>query len=992
MTIQFAGTNFLSGLSTDTKPLNVLPGFIFFETDTTLTFVFTGTSWSQFAGGGSGETNTASNAGSGGVGIVLAKVGVNLPFKSINAGSSKVSITNDAGNKEVDIDVVESNLTLSNFTGTLGISSGGTGQTTAVSAFNALSPLTLLGDIIYYNGANNVRLAGNTTVIKKFLRQTGSGIVSAAPAWDTIVAGDLPLATTSSVGVVELATDGEGSNVVQGSDSRLSNSRTPTAHKNTHKEGGLDAFVKSDVIIASSRYLETISDQSSDSGRLWINSRSLKYWDNQGPTLQIVEIQSNKGVVAGYCDLDGSALVPLSRIANLVDANIASHTSTKISITSKVQLNSSIAYKDESSWFTNAMATVYTNTKISTLSKSLLNSDIVYGDQNNSLSNHYLDISQISTPLDPSSGTRRLFVDSGTGKLSIRTASGSTIDLEGLGAGEANTVSNQGVGGVGLFDVKVDVDFQFKNINSGSNKISVTDDTGNKEVDIDVVEANLIHNNIGGTLGISKGGTGQTTATLGFNALSPLTTLGDIIYHDGTDNKRLAGNTTSTKKFLSQTGNTSISAAPVWSVIVAGDLPSATTSASGIVELATNGESASGVVVQGNDSRLSDSRSPISHKDSHKSGGADAFVKADILVASARFIEQIADPTVSAGRLWVEATTKNLKYWDDEAIPVKQTVEILSNKGIASGYCDLDGSVFVPLTRLSGITDGNIATHTSTKITITDKSHLNSAILYNDVDNDLGTHYIQIGEISAPSNPASNKHRLYIDSGDDHLKRKDSAGVVKDYDGSVGETNTMSNEGAGGVGVYKQKTSVNFEMKNINAGSSKISVTDDTGNNEIDIDVNQSNLTLDSIGGTLSLTKGGTGQTGATAAFNALSPSTTLGDLIYHNGVDDARLSGNTTTTKKFLRQTGNGSISAAPAWDTIIDGDLPAELAYEDEHNTFSAFQTFDNYLDLKVISAPSNPSNGYGRLYIKNIDGNNEGLFVLLKKAAGMVLVQVA
>ena len=107
MTIQFAGTNFLSGLSTDTKPLNVLPGFIFFETDTTLTYVFTGISWSQFAGGGSGETNTTSNAGSGGVGIVLAKVGVNLPFKSINAASNKVSITNDAGNKEIDIDVVE---------------------------------------------------------------------------------------------------------------------------------------------------------------------------------------------------------------------------------------------------------------------------------------------------------------------------------------------------------------------------------------------------------------------------------------------------------------------------------------------------------------------------------------------------------------------------------------------------------------------------------------------------------------------------------------------------------------------------------------------------------------------------------------------------------------------------------------------------------------------------------------------------------------------
>ena len=351
----------------------------------------------------------------------------------------------------------------------MGISSGGTGQTSAISAFNALSPLTLLGDIIYYSGVSNVRLAGNTTVTRKFLRQTGSGIVSAAPVWDTIVTGDLPLSTTSSVGAVELATDGESSSgvVVQGNDARLSDSRTPTVHKSSHTSGG-DAFVKSDILIASSRYLETVSDPTSDVGRIWINSGLLKYWDNQGsPIKQTVEVQSNKGVVAGYCDLDGSALVPLSRLSGIVDANIASHTSTKISITAKAQLNSSIAYKDESNWLTDAMTTTYTNTKISTLSKSLLNSSIVYGDQNNSLTNHYLDITQISTPSDPSSGTRRLFVDSGTGKLSIRTASGSTIDLEGLGAGEANTVSNQGVGGVGLFNAKVDVDFQFKNINSG---------------------------------------------------------------------------------------------------------------------------------------------------------------------------------------------------------------------------------------------------------------------------------------------------------------------------------------------------------------------------------------------------------------------------------------------------------------------------------------------------------------------------------------------
>lgn len=44
-----------------------------------------------------------------------------------------------------------------------------------------------------------------------------------------------------------------------------------------------------------------------------------------------------------------------------------------------------------------------------------------------------------------------------------------------------------------------------------------------------------------------------------------------------------------------------------------------------------------------------------------------------------------------------------------------------------------------------------------------------------------------------------------------------------------------------------------------------------------------------------------------------------LGDLQYGSGAGtSALLSGNTTTTKKFLSQTGNGTISAAPSWNAF--------------------------------------------------------------------------
>lgn len=53
----------------------------------------------------SGEVNTASNIGTAGVEVFDGKVGVDLQFKNIKAGSSKVSVTNNTETKTVDIDI-----------------------------------------------------------------------------------------------------------------------------------------------------------------------------------------------------------------------------------------------------------------------------------------------------------------------------------------------------------------------------------------------------------------------------------------------------------------------------------------------------------------------------------------------------------------------------------------------------------------------------------------------------------------------------------------------------------------------------------------------------------------------------------------------------------------------------------------------------------------------------------------------------------------------
>lgn len=83
-------------------------------------------------------------------------------------------------------------LTPSNLNGAVPLINGGTGTAAASAnaAFNALSPMSFLGDSIYggTSGAAT-RLAGNTGTGRAFLTQTGTGAVSAAPVWYTLFQG-----------------------------------------------------------------------------------------------------------------------------------------------------------------------------------------------------------------------------------------------------------------------------------------------------------------------------------------------------------------------------------------------------------------------------------------------------------------------------------------------------------------------------------------------------------------------------------------------------------------------------------------------------------------------------------------------------------------------------------------------------------------------------------------------------------------------------------
>jgi len=95
---------------TNTNPI-LAQGELGYEVDTNLLKIGDGlTAWTSLpyfaSGGASGEANTASNTGTTGVGVFKDKSGVDLRFKKINAGSVKITVTDDTDNDKIDIDVV----------------------------------------------------------------------------------------------------------------------------------------------------------------------------------------------------------------------------------------------------------------------------------------------------------------------------------------------------------------------------------------------------------------------------------------------------------------------------------------------------------------------------------------------------------------------------------------------------------------------------------------------------------------------------------------------------------------------------------------------------------------------------------------------------------------------------------------------------------------------------------------------------------------------
>jgi len=737
-----------------------------------------------------GEANTASNIGVGGVGVFVQKLGVDLQFKNINAGSSKVSITNDAGNNEIDVDVVEANINHNNLLNYVanqhvdhsavsilaGVGLSGGGNITATRTLDLnINGLTteaapVAGDFIpiYDVSATAIRKASISSIVALSTGEanTASNVGGGAGVFKQKTGVDLEF--KSIIGSTRLSVVGNTNDVtLDVVTANIDHDALLNFVANEHVDHSTVSIIAGVGLagggnITASRTLDLnitglTSTTPAAGDELAIYDISLAA--HRKITIADIGVVSGGEANTASNQGVGGVGVFLNKVGVDLRFKNINTGSSKVTITNDVANNEIDVDIVEANINHNALLNYVANQHVDHSAVNI-NAGVGLSGGGNITASRTIDLNITNlTTAAPATGDEIPIYDiSGTAVRKATIAS-----IVALGGGEANTASNNGAGGVGTFINKVGVDLRFKNINSGSNKVSITDDTINNEIDVDVVEANINHNNllnyvanqhvdhsavnITAGVGLSGGGNITATRTIDLNITNLTTTTPATVDEIPIYDSSIAA----VRK---------ITIASLQTLIDTGEVNTASNVGTGV-----------GVFKQ-------------------KTGVNLEFKS---LLAGSTKLSTVSN----ANDVTLDVVEANINH--------NALLNYVANQHIDHSAVSINAGV-----GLSG--GGNITASRTLDLNITGLTSTTPA-----AGDELAIYDISL---------AAHRKITIAD-----------IGVV-----AGGEANTASNQGVGGVGVFLNKVGVDLRFKNINNGSNKVSVTNDGANNEIDIDIIDANI------------------------------------------------------------------------------------------------------------------------------------------------------
>jgi hypothetical protein len=537
-----------------------------------------------------------------------------------------------AGNLDIAGNVTHAGAFTQTFTAT-----GNTSLTLPTSGTLATNVTTTIGDLIYASATGTpgtlARLAGNTTASRRFLRQTGDGTNSAAPAWDALVDADIPSALTSKSynGLTLTSTTGTftlaaGKTFTVNNTLTLSGTDASTLNIGTGGTLGTAAYTASTAYI-SSTLMTTLGDiihggASGAATRLAGSAVTGQYFltENVIASAAVAPTwQASTGTAGSNVVLATSPTITTPKIDSITTTTGAAATPTIYSdvTTGTIAIGAGITTgtvniatagtgaNSINIGNTNSTLTVNGNLTVNGTTTTVNSVTITVDDPN-------LELNSIASPTDANASGGGITLKSAAGDKSIVwdvTNTNWTANQHfNIPTAKVYKINNtQVLSSTAVLGITPTVNATGFSLSGGTTAVAVTfaggaaytvSGTNGTTTTLPSTTGTLALNNqtfFIGTQSIAiNAGTGTITSlpgvstingatvpTSGTLATNVTTTIGDVIYASATGTPgtlaRLAGNTTTTRKFFRQTGDGTNSAAPAWDTLVDADLPAALT-------------------------------------------------------------------------------------------------------------------------------------------------------------------------------------------------------------------------------------------------------------------------------------------------------------------------------------------------------------------------------------------------------------------------------